>query len=59
MSLNAEQLQKIEDIKRRVRISEDAGLYATIEGVDTVDDIWYLLDMVRRLTENKGEQHGN
>lgn len=54
MSLNAEQLQKIEDIKRRVRISEDAGLYATVEGVDTVDDIWYLLDMVRRLTESKG-----
>lgn len=54
MSLNAEQLQKIEDIKRRVRISEDAGLYAIIEGVDTVDDIWYLLDMVRRLAENKG-----
>lgn len=54
MNLNAEQLQKLEDIKRRVRISEDAGLYATIEGVDTIDDIWYLLDMVRRLTESNG-----
>jgi predicted GNAT family N-acyltransferase len=58
-TLNADQLQKIEDIRERVQKSEHEGSYATVDGVDTVDDIWYLLDMVRRLTEDKGGQHGN
>lgn len=54
MNLSTEQLQKIEDIRSRAYKSEHEGSYATVDGVDTVDDIWYLLDMVRRLTEDKG-----
>ena len=44
-------LQKIEEVRERVIKSEREGTYATIDGVDTVDDIWYLLDMVRRLDD--------
>jgi len=50
-ALKREQLNKLEDIIERVRKSEHEGSYATVDGVDTVDDIWYLLDMVRHLNE--------
>jgi hypothetical protein len=50
-AIKHEQLNKLDDIINRVRKSEHEGSYATVDGVDTVDDIWYLLDMVRHLNE--------
>ena len=50
-ALKSEQLTKLDDIIERVKKSEHEGSYATVDGVDTVDDIWYLLDMVRHLNE--------
>lgn len=50
-ALYPEQRSKLDDIIARVKRSEDEGSYATVDGVDTVDDIWYLLDMIRHLDE--------
>ena len=50
-AIKQEQRDKLDAIIERVKRSEDDGSYATIDGVDTVDDIWYLLDMIRNLDE--------
>lgn len=50
-ALHQEQRDKLDAIIERVKLSEDEGSYATVDGVDTVDDIWYLLDMIRNLDE--------
>lgn len=46
-----EQRSKLEDIIARVKSSEEDGTYATVNGVDTIDDIWYLLDIISHLDD--------
>ena len=53
MTLTEEQFNKLSEIEARGRTSERDGSDATVDGVDTVDDIWYLLDLVRKLTRNR------
>ena len=50
MKLNLEQIEKLQDITIRARNSEREGTYATVDGVDTVDDIWYLLDIITKFS---------